>query len=205
MEPNKILFQAIKTDEVKSRTIIHNFLVMLSNRIYIDANGNKQPLIGSQKDFEKIEDRGDNTYTIRANNGDDYAIKIVFQRISATGKQSIISEFFKDYTKYKKIIVARDFNNKISDYVTKHHTQIFRESMMLYNIIDYRDQPRFELLTPAEMEQVKNEYNITSYTTKKMLRSDPIAKYYALRKDDIIRIIRPSFTSGEAIDYRIVT
>ena len=54
------------------------------------------------------------------------------------------------------------------------------------------------------MEKFKNEYNATDYTIKKILRSDPISKYYALRKGDIVRIIRPSPTSGEAIDYRIV-
>src|SRR4029079_10135801 len=125
--------------------------------------------------LKKIEDRGDGTYTIKANNGDNYAIKIVFQKISATGKQSVVSEFFKDYAQYKKIIIARDFNNKIADYVSKHHTQIFKEALLLDTPIDYPDEPRFELLSSSEMDQFKLEYNATDYTTKKMLRSDPIA------------------------------
>jgi DNA-directed RNA polymerase subunit H (RpoH/RPB5) len=204
MEPNKTLFSVIKTDTYKLKIILNNVLTMLGNRIYIDKNDNKQALLNPTDALKKIEDRGDGTYTIRANNGDNFAIKIVFQKISATGKQSVVSEFFKEYAQYKKIIIARDFNNKIADYVSKHHTQIFKEATLLDNIIDYRDQPRFELLSPREMEAFKAEYNATDYTTKKILRSDPIAKYYALRKGDIIRIIRPSPTSGEAIDYRIV-
>lgn len=204
MEPNKTLFSVIKTDAIKLKIIINNVLTMLGNRIFIDKNGNKQQLLDPQQSTKKVEDRGDSTYTIKANNGDTFAIKIVFQRISATGKQSVVSEFFKEYAQYKKIIVARDFNNKIADYVARHHTQIFKEASLLDNLIDYRDQPKFELLSPSEMDKFKAEYNATDYTTKKMLRSDPIAKYYALRKGDIIRIIRPSPTSGEAIDYRIV-
>jgi len=89
--------------------------------------------------------------------------------------------------------------------MAKHHTQIFRESSFLSDLISYRDQPRFELLSPKEIELFKKEYNTTDYTTKKILRSDPISKYFALRKGDIIRIIRPSPTSGQAIDYRIVS
>lgn len=204
MDPNKTLFAVIKSDSDKAKIIIGNVLLMLSNRIFIDKNGNKQPLLVREEAAKKIEDRGDGTLIVKANNEELYAIKIVFQKISATGKQSIISEFFKEYTQHKKIIIARDFNNKIADYVSKHHTQIFKESSLLSDVISYRDQPKFELLTPTEMEQFKNEYNATDYTTKKILRGDPISKYFALKKGDIIRIIRPSPTSGEAIDYRIV-
>ncbi|XWV25321.1 DNA-directed RNA polymerase subunit 6 [Tupanvirus deep ocean] len=204
MEPNKTLFAVIKPDTVKTKIILDNVLTMLGNRIYIDKNGDKQPLLIVEGASKKIEDRGDGTYTIKANNGENFAIKIVFQRISATGKQSIVSEFFKEYAQYRKILIARDFNNKIADYVSKHHTQIFKEATLLSNLIDYRDQPKFELLSPSEMERFKAEYNATDYTTKKMLRSDPVAKYFALRKGDIMRIVRPSPTSGEAIDYRII-
>lgn len=206
MEENKTLFSVIKTDSNNIRTIINNVAIMLSNRIYVDKDNNKYPLITLKGDeyMKMFEDRGDGTFIIKADNGDRYAIKIVLQKITATGKQSIVNEFFKEYAQYKKIIVARDFNNKIVDHVSRHHTQIFRESSLLSNIIDYRDQPKFELLSPLEMEMVKNEYNATDYTVKKILKSDPITKYFALKPGDIIRIIRPSPTSGRAIDYRIV-
>lgn len=204
MEQNKTLFLVIKSDAEKYKTIILNTLIMLSNRIYVDKDGKKQPLLNFKEAINKIDDKGDNTVIIKADNGDLYAVKIVFQRITSTGKQSIISDFFKDYAQYKKIIVAEGFNNKIADYMTRHRTQIFKESALLSNLIDYRDQPKFELLTPTEMGQFKQEYNSTYYTTKKMLKTDAIAKYYALRRGEIIRIIRPSPTSGEAIDYRVV-
>lgn len=205
MEAERNLFSVYKTDSEKTTIIIKNVLTMLGNRIYIDKDGNKQPLLDPEKALEKIADQGDGTYVIKANNGDNYAIKLIFQRIVATGKQSVVSDFFREYAKYKKIIIARDYNNKIADYVAKQHTQIFREAMLLQDLIKYRDQPKFELLSPSEAEQVKKEYNATDYTMKKMLRSDPVARYFALRKGDVVRIIRPSPTSGEAIDYRVVT
>lgn len=204
MEPNRTLFSVIKEDAEKTKTIIKNVLAMLGSRIYIDKEGEKHPLLDPEEALNNIKDKGDLTYGVKASNGDLYAIKIVYHRISATGKQSIISEFFKEYAQYKKIIIARDFNNKIVDYVSKQHTQIFKESSMLSDIRYYKDQPKFELLSPKEMEQVKLEYNMTDYTTKKMIRSDPMARYFGLKKGDVIRIIRPSPTSGEAIDYRIV-
>jgi len=204
MEPNKVLFEVMKSEAEKIEMIMNNVLTMLGNRIYIDKTGAKQPLIDPVEAKKKIIDKGDGTFIIKANTGDSYAVKIIFQKITAMGKQSVVSDFFKEYAQYKKIIVANDFNNKIAEYVSKQHTQIFKENALLTDIISYRDQPKFELLSPAEMDKVKEEYNITDYTTEKITRGDPIVKYFALKKGDIIKIIRPSPTSGQAVAYRIV-
>jgi len=206
MDP-KTIFTVMKSESDKTKIIIGNVLIMLGNRIYIGKDGTKLPLLSVDKfDVEKdIEDSGDGTFTLKTNNGEKYAVKIIFQKITSTGKQSAISDFFKEFSQFKRIIIAKEYNNKISDFMAKHHTQIFRESSFLSDLISYRDQPRFELLSPKEIELFKKEYNTTDYTTKKILRSDPISKYFALRKGDIIRIIRPSPTSGQAIDYRIVS
>ncbi len=204
MEENKTLFSVYKIESEKTKIILENVLKMLGNRIYIDKSGQKHAVV-TGTDVEKLfEDRGEGTYVVKANNGDNYAVKIIFQKISATGKQSVISEFFREYANYRKIIIARDFNNKITDYVSKQQTQIFKESTLLEDIISHRDQPKFEVLSPKEVEQFKQEYNATDYTTKKMLKADPVAKYFALKKGDIVRIIRPSPMSGNAIDYRII-
>lgn len=203
MDLKRTLFNVIKTDSDKTKIILTNVIKMLSNRVYLD-DGVMKPLLNSDHAIENIDNRGDNTYVINTNNNESYAIKIVFSTISTTGKQSIISEFFRDYDSYKKIIVARDYINKIYKYVIKHNTQIFREESLLEDIISHADQPKFEILSPKEIEQLKSEYNVSDYTIKKMIRSDAIAKYLALRKGDVVRIIRPSPTSGEGIDYRIV-
>lgn len=203
MEPNKNLFPIMKDEAEKVKIIVENIIIMLSNRIYIDKNGNKQPLLNKNITLKDVEDKGDNTFIIKANNGDTYAIKIAFIKISAMRKQLLISEFFKDYVEYKKIIVAQDYNNKIEEYVIKHNAQIFRESSLLKDLLAYKDQPKFELLSPKEMEQFKLEYNSSNYMTKKFTRSDPMTKYFALKKGDIVRIIRPSPVSGESVDYRI--
>ena len=204
MEPNKTLFQVIKSEAEKTKIILENILVMLGNRIYINKNGEKKRLLYPNEAQKTLEDKGDGTYILRADNGDSYAVKIIFQRITATGKNSAISEFFKDYAKYKKIIVAHDFNNKIIDYVAKYHTQIFKENILLEDMITHRDQPKFELLSPAEMDKVKAEYNVTDYTLEKVLRNDPVTKYFALKKGDVYRVIRPSPTAGYGISYRVV-
>lgn len=205
MEPNKTLFEVNKTESFKTKVILSNILKMLSKRIYVDDKGILHSLIQPDVPVTAFTDKGDGSYTITTDNNKIYVVKIVFQKITTTGKQSVISEFLKDYSDYNKIIVVRDYINKISKYVAKHNTQIFREDDFLEDILAYSEQPQFELLSPKEVEKFKSEYNATDFTIKNYLRSDPIVRYFALKPGDMVRIIRPSGTSGESVDYRIVT
>lgn len=204
MEPNRKLFNVLKSESENISTIIDNVLAMLSNRIYIDNSGNKHKLIEYGKAKSSIEDQGDNVYTIKVDNGNTFAFKIIFQKITTSGKSSEINDFFKDYANYKKIVIAQDYNNKIVKYINQNRAQIFKINSFASDIIKHRDQPEFELLTNREAVAVKQEYNVTDYTIGKMLKTDPVAKYFALKKGDIIRIIRPSPTSGKSVSYRIV-
>jgi len=200
----KSLFNVILTEEERLQTILHNLLLMLSRRIFI-KDGEKKQLITMEGAEKRIVDKGYNIYTLETDNHDNYAMIIIFQKITAIGKQSIVSDFFKDYSNFKKILVASDYNNKTLSSVLQNHSQIFRESTMMIDIISNEIQPKFELLSPEEMKRVKEEYHITDYTIPKLLKTDPVAKYFGLKKGEIIRIVRPSQISGLSISYRIVS
>lgn len=201
MEEKRSLFEINKLENEKTKIIMNNIILMLSNRIFVEKDI-KYPLLDKDATYKEI---GDSIFTLKANNNDNYAIKIIYNKITAIGKQSVINDFIVEYKNYRKIIVAVDYNNKILTFVLQNNIQIFRESSLLQDIISNDYQPKFELLSPKEMESVKKEYHITDYTTEKILKSDPVVKYFALKKGDIIRIIRPSPTSGKSIAYRIVS
>ncbi len=202
MEANKELFQIYKSEEDKTDIIMKHVLLMLSRRIFIDKSKEKQSLLNLPD--SKVEDIGDNTFSIKVRNGEKFAIKIIYHKITTIGKHSVISEFIKNYVQEKKIIVANDFSSKIYDFSIKNGVQLFRECSMLEDIISYRDQPTFELLSPSEMAGVKSEYNVTNYTLNKVQKTDIIVKYFGLKKSDVYRIVRPSPTSGYSTAYRIV-
>jgi DNA-directed RNA polymerase subunit H (RpoH/RPB5) len=198
------IFQIVKSEGQKIESIIHHVLLMLSRRIYMDNAKEKQPLIILDK-TAKPEISSDNVFIIKARNGDEYAIKILFQEIKSSGKNSPITEFIKEYPKYHKIIIASGFSNKVADFCSKHKIQIFRENSMLEDVLSQRDQPIFELLSPAEMKKVQEEYNVTNYTINKTIfKTDITASYLGLKKRDIFRVLRPTPTSGYSIAYRIV-
>lgn len=203
MDPKQEVFQPNKSEDQKITSIVHHILLMLSRRIYIDKDKKKQPLMMFAPTTTP-EVSTDGTFITKARNGETYATKIFFHKITTSGKQSVISEFIKEYANYKKIIVASDFSNKIADFCVKNGIQLFKEDSMLEDILANRDQPRFELLTPNEMKLVRQEYNVTDYTLTKTPKQEIIAKYFGLKKSDVFRVIRPSATSGYSICYRIV-
>lgn len=204
MEENRESFTINLSEDEKTQKIIGFTVLMLSRRIFMDDKKEKQELLHSA-DTSKVTDEGDNVYTIKARNGKRYAIKIIYGKLTSSGKNSPISEFIKNYSNDKKIIIASEFTSKINDFSNKNGVQIFQEGEMLRDLLKQRDQPEHQLLSPSEMENVKKEYFITSYTTYKTPKSDPIVRYFELKKSDIYRVIRPSPTSGYTTAYRIVT
>ena len=129
---------------------------------------------------------------------------MVLGLIDSSGKKSIVSDFIEDYVQHKKILIANNYNNKVADFVTRQNIQIFKEASFLEDIITHIGQPKFELLSPSEMENFKKSYNVTEYTTKKCPKNDAVVKYFGLKRKDIFRVVRPSPLSGYAIEYKIV-
>lgn len=197
-----------RSEEEKSKIILKNVLTMLSNRIYYDKHAKT---IDTQIKYKlldpencSLELKSDLTYTMTANNKAKYVLKIIFRKITSTGKNSEITDLIKEYHGHKIILVATDFADRIMTFAKEHKVELFKEASLLQDIISNHLQPKFQPLTPLEWEQVKREYHGSEYTFPKIKRSDPVVKYFALRKGDAIRIIRPSPTSGESIGYRIV-
>ena len=116
----------------------------------------------------------------------------------------MISEFVKEYESARKIIIASSFNNKTADFATKNGAQIFPEGYMLRDLVAQDDQPIFELLSPQEIAVIKAEYGIDTHNAPKITRQDAVYKYFNLKKDDLVRVIELSPTSGLIVTYQVV-
>lgn len=204
MEKNREVFQTIKTEEVKSKIIQKFVLLMLSRRIYIDNEGNKQKLLDIDN-IDMPELTLDKTFIVTANTGHKYITRIFFQKLTSSGKQSVISDFIKEYPTDKKIIIASDFTGKIKDFCSKNGIQLFKEDHMLQDIIVSKEQPaKFELLSPSEMKRIKDESGLNNYVIDKTEKDEIIVRYFAIGRGDIYRVERFSQTSGYCVAYRIV-
>lgn len=81
--------------------------------------------------------------------------------------------------------------------------QLFWIDQVVVNITRHILVPEHEIVPQAEKEQILEKYNIKSFNNLPIiLKNDPVAKYYGMRRGDICKITRSSETSGIYISYR---
>ncbi len=94
-----------------------------------------------------------------------------------------------------------DFNTM---FPTKY-MEYFEYSDLLINITKHNLVPNHVILSEQEKKDLIQKYNLKKESQlPKMHRTDPIARYYGLRKGNIVKVIRESVTDTKYVTYRIV-
>ena len=82
--------------------------------------------------------------------------------------------------------------------------QIFHISQLQFNITHHRLVPKHILIDEREKAILKKKLYLNSFNKlPTILGSDPIAKYYNMKNNDICKVLRPSKTTGLHPFYRI--
>lgn len=201
------IFQVEKNAEEIRSTVLTNIVKMLYERKLIKKENitNKiNELIKTQSD--------ENIYNIIVdfpeNNDAKIIIKLINQKITAISKQSIISDFLIKYKDNNKIIIVKNISTKPYQYILNNYNnaEIFLEENLLINLVDHVFVSKYEKLKEKSDEYINfgNIYNCKKRNIPKLLFTDPMARYYNLKKGDIVRILRPSEATGYSPSYRIV-
>ena len=203
------IFQLEKNSDDIRKTVITNIVKMLTERNLMSSDKVKENI---DKLVSTVTE--DNTYKIdilpnyRDSDDTKMIIKIFTYKITSISKQSIITEFLMKYKNVPKIIVVKDISSKTRQIITGNFpkTELFLESELMINLIDNILAPRYEILD-HETDEFKNfceTYQCKKRNIPKLFSTDPMARYYNLRKGDIVRVIQPSETTGYTAFYRIV-
>jgi DNA-directed RNA polymerase subunit H (RpoH/RPB5) len=202
------IFQLEKNIEDIRKTVLTNIIKMFVERKLINPE-NEQTEI----DSVTTNPTDDNIYIINIDNYTDeidktYIVKLLNQKISGLSKQSNVSEFLNKYQGRQKLLVIKSITPKLSSQIKNNYvkSEVFVENELMINLIENILIPKYEILFP-ESEQYKefyDQYQCKKRNIPKLYIDDPMAKYYNLKKGDIVRVIRPSETTAESPFYRLV-
>jgi DNA-directed RNA polymerase I, II, and III subunit RPABC1 len=103
-----------------------------------------------------------------------------------------------------EVAVSAHGRNAIAELAPKYIFEEFTMAQLLIDITEHELVPLHVVLTAEEKRLLLKEYNLTESQLPRMLLSDPIARYYGLSRGDVVKITRPSETSGRYVTYRIV-
>lgn len=183
---------------------------------------NARGYLVSAKELERdmdsfTEDFGDEpkreSLTIMAPKRDDPSenIFVFFPEEEKVGVKTI-----KDYAKrmkeenvYRAIIVVQASltpfakQSLLECQTQKFYIEQFQETELLVNIVDHVLVPEHILLSDEQKKTLLDRYKVKDTQLPRIQMHDPIARYYGMRRGQVVRIIRPSETAGRYVTYRL--
>ncbi|KAJ3294621.1 RPB5 subunit of DNA-directed RNA polymerase [Rhizoclosmatium globosum] len=109
---------------------------------------------------------------------------------------------FKSILVYKKSLTP-SAHKVIQEMAPKYDISIFMESELMVNITHHSLVPKHVLLSKEEKATLLERYRLKDSQLPRIQQSDPVARYYGLKRGQVVKITRPSETAGRYNTYRI--
>ena len=183
----------------KIMIILKNTLNMLTRRKKIkinDLESQLEPIYSSMNN---------NNIIIMDSIVPDEKIGIIFapHNISTIKKTIFFENFLKDNDQVYKIVIINNINKKVLKQILSfNNIEIWWEYELLEDILKKTIIPQHDVLSDQDKEIFLQNFKPTELSV--IFSTDMMARYYKMKIGDIVRIIRPSNTSGNSIFYRIV-
>ncbi|KAL7498502.1 hypothetical protein ACHAWT_006400 [Skeletonema menzelii] len=122
-------------------------------------------------------------------------IKILTDRMKDEQVSNAILVLRGDITPFAKQAVM-----EMSDSFRIEH---FKEPELLVDITEHTLVPEHQVLSQNEKQELLKRYRLRETQLPRIQPNDPVARYYGMKRGQVVKIIRPSETAGRYVTYRV--
>jgi len=92
----------------------------------------------------------------------------------------------------------------IGETMARMTIEVFHENELVVNITQHELVPKHVPMSAEQKKELLHRYQLKEHQLPRIQLSDPVARYFGLKKTEVVKIIRNSETAGRYITYRLV-